>query len=654
MHRLLPRACAFLFTGALAAAGPVPRDLTELWAGFDPREDPLESELLKEWEQDGAVCRIVRYQVGVFKGAPSKVAAFYAVPKDGTKLPAILDIHGGGQSASLQRVVTFARSGYAAMSINWGGNAMALAGGTWDGPRTDWGRLDATHPPQRDPVNHFAGSLTPNDYTLDPVESPRNSNWFVVLMAARRAITFLETRPEVDPERIGVAGHSMGGKLATNLAGIDRRIKAAVPSCGGAGDLLESDVGVPGGSRSNPSPLVLACVSDNAYLPRITCPVLWLSPTNDFHAHIDNMAWNWRDLPDDRTRFSISPHLNHRHTGEHAITELLWFEEHLKGAGFKMPRTPGMTLELATAAGVPRVTVTPDETAAVRRVDIYYSVDPHGLTRFWRDAGAVKSGGRWQAECPLMTVGQPVFAFANVIYDTPGAYRGGPLPAGQENSDSFAIRSRVLSAGPARLRAAGVRATDRPTRMIDDGARGWHDWYRLNWGHPPLWTATTRKLKDAKWRGPDGATLCFEVRCEADNQLVLTFQWNAWGAFAPGKPAAEYTVVKPLKGSPGWQRVSVAPGEPAAAGPDGPASLTDWRSVTEFSISPGGSIAKDGKKVEVDARPWQGPREIRNLRWEGGEYPRPSGQDSAPGPEEFERKLDDPIKKAPPERHDEC
>jgi dienelactone hydrolase len=105
----------------------------------------------------------------------------------------------------------------------------------YDGPQTDWGKLDATHPPQRNKANHFAGPLTPDEFTLDSVESPRNSNWFLVLTAARRAVTFLEQQPEADPSRIGAYGHSMGGKLTTDLAGIEPRIKAAVPSCGGAG-----------------------------------------------------------------------------------------------------------------------------------------------------------------------------------------------------------------------------------------------------------------------------------------------------------------------------------------------------------------------------------------------------------------------------------
>jgi hypothetical protein len=409
---------------------------------------------------------------------------------------------------------------------------------------------------------------------------------------------------------------------------------------------VESEAVVPGGSRAKRTAMELACVSDNAYIPRITCPVLWLSPTNDFHAHIDNMAWNWRNLPGARVRFSISPHLNHRHTAEHAITEYLWFEEHLKGAAFKMPRTPQMALELKTAGGVPQIIVTPDDSRPVRRVDIYYSLDPHALTRFWRDAKAVKTGKKWTAECPVMSPGQPIFAFANVAYETPEPYRSAPQKAGQESSDTFAISSRMVSAGPLQLQAAKVKATDKPDRLIDDGARGWHDWYRLNWGHPPLWTATTRKLKDAKWRGPDGATLHFEIKCQTDNQIVLTFNCNAWGAMIPGKPAVDYTAVKALKGSEDWQTVSVNLNDLVATDPKVTAPPANWQTVTEFSISPSGTMVKDGQKVKVEGKAWRGPREIRNLRWEGGEYSQQKAVDAALSAEDLQKNFNDAIKKS--------
>jgi dienelactone hydrolase len=600
--------------------GVAPTTLEGLWGDFDPRAESLEAEVLKEWEQDELVCRVVRYQVGVFKGAPSKVAAFYAFPKGGSRLPVILHMHGGGQAANLDNVATYANRGYAALSINWGGNPLNFGRSkeTYDGPQTDWGRLDATHPPQRNKVNHFAGPLTPDEYTLDAVESPRNSNWFLVLIAARRAITFLEQQPEVDAARIGACGHSMGGKLTTDLSGIDPRVKAAVPSCGGAGNILESQTDLPGCIKTNPTALELACISDNAYISRIACPVLWLSPTNDFHAPVGNMAWNWRNLPDDRVRFSISPHLNHRHTNEHAITEYLWFEQHLNGA-FTMPQTPHLVLRLKSPDGVPVLTVTPDESMLVQYVNIYYSIDPHERTRFWRDAMAVKVGGEWRAVCPVMDLAQPIFAYADVSYATPARYQHSTQGSGRDNADIFAVSSRVLSATPEQLQASGVKATDQPERMIDDGSRGWQDWYRLSWDHPPLWFAATRKLKDPKWRGPDGSQLRFDIQSQTENSLVITFQCNGWGAFAPGKPAVDYSVVKHLHASPEWQTVSISLDELTATDPKITAPLADWQTVTELSISPSGETVEDGQRIRVNGKPWQGPRDIRNLRWESGE-----------------------------------
>jgi hypothetical protein len=324
----------------------------------------------------------------------------------------------------------------------------------------------------------------------------------------------------------------------------------------------------------------------------------------------------------------------------------LWFEQHLKGAPFKMPETPKVSLDLKTSNGVPQFTVTPDESQSVQRVDVYYSLDPHALTRFWRDAKAVQVGKQWKADCPVMGLDQPIFAFANVIYETPSPYRTGPQMHGVSESDTYAISSRVSWASPNELKSSGVKATDRPDRLIDDGTRGWHDWYRLNWVHRPLWKAATRKLKDVKWRGPDGATLSFEVLCETDNQLVLTFNCNAWGAFNPGQRPVDYTVVKQLKGSPQWQQVTVKCDELTATDPNVIEPLTNWQTVTEFTISPSGTIVRDGSKADSTGQPWQGRQEIRNLRWEGGQYTGQGTVDSVLNSDAFDESFDDAIEKS--------
>ena len=128
---------AFLLSSASSAAVPwlgssdvfaddavlqsVPQSVKALWADFDPRKDPLETEILREWTEDGGVFRLLRYLIGHFKGKPARMAAIYGFP-EGTKekLPAVMHIHGGGQRAFLHEVKFLVGRGYAAMSVNWG------------------------------------------------------------------------------------------------------------------------------------------------------------------------------------------------------------------------------------------------------------------------------------------------------------------------------------------------------------------------------------------------------------------------------------------------------------------------------------------------------------------------------------------------------
>lgn len=49
---------------------------------------------------------------------------------------------------------------------------------------------------------------------------------------ARRALDYLESRPEVDKARLGMIGHSLGGQETLFTAACDPRIRAAASSCG--------------------------------------------------------------------------------------------------------------------------------------------------------------------------------------------------------------------------------------------------------------------------------------------------------------------------------------------------------------------------------------------------------------------------------------
>ena len=74
----------------------------------------------------------------------------------------------------------------------------------------------------------------PNQFYEDR-EHPKNCNWYLLTLGCRRGLTFLEQQPEVDPQRLGIHGWSMGGNLTMYVAGTDARVKAAVPGVGGQG-----------------------------------------------------------------------------------------------------------------------------------------------------------------------------------------------------------------------------------------------------------------------------------------------------------------------------------------------------------------------------------------------------------------------------------
>ena len=600
------------------ADGKGPQGLAELWDGYDPRKEALEAEVTKEWEQDGIVCRVVRYRIGTFKGQPATMAGFYAFPKGAKGLPAILQIHGGGQSASLSAVTTYAKLGYAALSLNWGGNKMSLANGqVYDGPNTDWGALDATHPPQRNKANHFALGSPPDAFTLDAVDSVRNDNWFIVCLSARRGLTFLERQPEVDSAKLGVTGHSMGGRLTTMVTGIDARVKASVPSCGGSGDFDGDVTKVPGVTATKRSARDLATIAENPYIARIKVPTLWFSPTNDFHAHQDNFTYTWRKVPDELLGLALSPHFNHRHADDASLTATLWFEQHLKGK-FTLPHSPRLAWERAADGNV-AFTIQADQSRPVKEVRLYASTDAHTLTRFWRTIPVVAQGKAWRGSVAVRDPREPLFAFANIVYEAPEEYRKIPTNPGVGRSDTFLVSSRPLALTGEQLVAAGVRAGAKPEAMIDDGERGWQDWYRLNWGNPTLWSAFTRKIKDPLWRGPAGAKLSFEINPVNDTIVYVTLTRNAWGAFGSG--SGDYVASVTLKANGGWVSVSLGVEDFKPTDSKGAQPLKDWSTLTELAISGHATMVQDGVKTSLPSVAWKNAREVRvrEVKWGAGE-----------------------------------
>ncbi len=118
------------------------------------------------------------------------------------------------------------------------------------------------------------------------------------------------------------------------------------------------------------------------------------------------------------------------------------------------------------------------------------------------------------------------------------------------------------------------------------------------------------------------------------------------GFYAFAKGGTSLAAVKELKGAPDWQPVSVSLSDLAATDPKLTAPLAYWRTVTEFSLSPSGDIVRDGQKSKVPGKAWQGPRDIRNLRWEGGNYALQQTPDYALTPAEHPKAFHDANQKS--------
>jgi dienelactone hydrolase len=70
------------------------------------------------------------------------------------------------------------------------------------------------------------------DYKIDVYAAGYSSATMKGIVNHMRAIDLLQSLPEVDPKRIGVVGHSLGGHNSLFVAAFDKRIKVTVSSCG--------------------------------------------------------------------------------------------------------------------------------------------------------------------------------------------------------------------------------------------------------------------------------------------------------------------------------------------------------------------------------------------------------------------------------------
>lgn len=179
--------------------------LEESW-NFPDEKCPLEPQKLGEEQRDG-----YRFEKLIFQTMPGVwMTAFAYVPDLPGKLPAILQVHGHWKGAKqdpvLQaRCIGAAKQGFFVLAVDaFGAGERGLTKN----------------------LGEYHGEMV--GATLFPIGRPLSG---IQVYENMRAVDYLQSRPEVNPEKIGITGASGGGNQSMYAGCYDERFAAVIPCC---------------------------------------------------------------------------------------------------------------------------------------------------------------------------------------------------------------------------------------------------------------------------------------------------------------------------------------------------------------------------------------------------------------------------------------
>ena len=337
-------------------------------------ESPVNESPANESPNEAIHVEEVYYEGEPLAGRPTRVFAYYARPASGEgPFPAMVLVHGGGGTAFEEWATLWARRGYAAL-------AMDLAGCGPGRKRLADGGPDQGHPQKFAPFT---------DDTVDHMWT------YHAVAAVVRGHSLLASLDEVDLERIGITGISWGGYLTCIVAGIDDRLKVAVPVYG-CGFLDENSAWVDLLHKMPPElkDRWIAHFDPSRYLGSVSCPILFVNGTNDFAYPLDSYRKSYRQVPG-RADVRIEVAMRHSHPHGWAPQEIGLFVDSVLAGGDPLPKLGPMK----TAGG--RVFATIDAEVSIDKGHIHYTNDGGKWPeRVWHTVEAQVADDRVTAELP--------------------------------------------------------------------------------------------------------------------------------------------------------------------------------------------------------------------------------------------------------------
>lgn len=313
----------------------------------------------------------VYYAGETFQGKPTRIFAYYARPAQGSgPFPAMLLVHGGGGKAFREWAEHWAKRGYVAL-------AMDLAGHGPDGRLPDGG-------PDQNDENKF------RDFS----ETEANQMWtYHAVAAVLRGHSLLAAQPEVDRSRIGITGISWGGYLTCIVAGLDDRLKVAVPVYG-CGFLNGNSAWLARFEKMSESQRQrwVDYFDPSRYLSGVNCPILFLNGSNDFAYPLDSYQKSYLEVKGPMT-LSVKVRLPHGHIW--TFGEVDCFVDSVLKNDDPLPKLKPMKITdgVATTSFSSKVPVTKAELN-------YTSETGEWQKRLWKTVPADMANGKVTARLP--------------------------------------------------------------------------------------------------------------------------------------------------------------------------------------------------------------------------------------------------------------
>ena len=292
----------------------------------------------------------------------------------------------------------------------------------------------------------------------------------------------------------------------------------------------------------------------------------------------------------------------------------------------------------------PIITVTPDPSKEIDRVEIFYSQDPNGQFRFNRSAEVIKQGNVYTASAPITSANLGFFAMANVYYEHPEELDlHGPWWH-KNPACLYIISSNVQKFEIAEVQKAQPAVTDVTTHMIQETFEndGKPDWYRYSRDR-----LNTRKIRDPNWRGPIGAALSIEILDPIGENLLMEFSFNRYSKYGREFPSGEFFCVVPVEASPYWQTIEIHISDLRPKKTPQHGMPADWQTLDHLTVANKLDVIIEGERQTFKSNSQHGQsRQMRHLQWVGGEYPQTilmNGGGLELSPAEYEQKFNRQI-----------